>query len=50
MVVEGVGQGTFRNGWFRIRYHVGPLHFEVFRTDELTVCVPEPGRKSCPGF
>jgi hypothetical protein len=40
--------GLYRSGWFRIRYHVGPLHFEIFRTEELTVCAPEPGTRKCP--
>jgi len=41
--------GVYRSGWFRIRYHAGPLSFEVFRTDQLVVCAPEPGKKRCPG-
>jgi hypothetical protein len=41
--------GVYRSGWFRIRYHTGPLLFEVFRTDQLVVCVPDPGKKRCPG-
>ena len=41
--------GVYLSGWFRIRYHVGPLRYEVFRTDELAICAPEPGREGCPG-
>lgn len=41
--------GTYQVGWFRIDYHVGPLPFEIFRTDRLTVCVPAPGQQRCPG-
>ncbi len=40
--------GVYRSGWFRIRYHVGPLPFQIFRTDELAVCAPEPGKRGCP--
>jgi hypothetical protein len=41
--------GVYRSGWFRIRYHVGPLRFEIFRTDQLVVCAPQPGKNHCPG-
>jgi hypothetical protein len=41
--------GVYRSGWFRIRYHVGPLPFQVFRTDQLVVCAPSPGKQGCPG-
>jgi hypothetical protein len=42
----------YRVGWFRIRYHVGPFHFEVFRTDQFMVCGYAPGEPKChvPGF
>jgi hypothetical protein len=42
--------GLYHSGWFRIRYHAGILPFEVFRTDMLTICAPEPGRRRCPGY
>jgi hypothetical protein len=41
--------GVYRIVWTRIRYHVGPFHFEIFRTDQFTVCAPEPAQESCPG-
>ena len=47
--VQVPAPGTYRVGWFRIDYHVGPLHFEVFRTDEVTICAPAPGKHHCPG-
>jgi hypothetical protein len=50
LAVDVPGPGLYRSGWFRVRYHVGPLPFEVFRTDTVEICVPEPGRKSCPGY
>ena len=49
MLFEVPRPGLFRSGWFRIRYHVGALRFEIFRTDELVICSPEPGMKHCPG-
>jgi hypothetical protein len=39
--------GRYTVGWWRIRYHVGPLRFEVFRTDQLVVCAPPPGHADC---
>ena len=48
-VFEVQEPGVYRTGWFRVRYHTGRLTFEVFRTDELIICAPEPGRKRCPG-
>ena len=39
--------GVYRSGWFRIRYHVGPLSFQIFRTDALKVCATEPERSGC---
>jgi hypothetical protein len=48
-VVEVESPGVYRSGWFRVRYHVGVVPFELFRTDQLTICAPEPGRRSCPG-
>jgi hypothetical protein len=50
MVVVVDEPGLYRSGWFRVRYHAGVLPFEVFRTDTVEVCVPEPGRKRCPGY
>ena len=50
MVVVAEEPGLFRSGWFRVRYHAGLLPFEVFRTDQVEICVPEPGRKRCPGY
>jgi hypothetical protein len=50
MVVDVPGPGLYRSGWFRVRYHAGVLPFEIFRTDTLMICVPEPGRKSCAGY
>jgi hypothetical protein len=50
MVVEVPEPGLYRSGWFRVRYHSRPLPFEVFRTDMLTICAPEPGRERCPGY
>jgi hypothetical protein len=46
-VIETPRPGVYRTQWFRIRYHVGPVHFEVFRTDEFIVCAPMPGRERC---
>jgi hypothetical protein len=42
--------GLYRTGWFRVRYHVGPLHFEMFNVGQLKLCAPEPGHRSCPGY
>jgi hypothetical protein len=39
--------GLYWVGWWRIRYHVGPLRFEVFRTDQFSVCAPQAGRADC---
>jgi hypothetical protein len=50
MVVDVAGPGLYRSGSFRVRYHAGLLPFEMFRTDMLMICVPEPGRRSCPGY
>lgn len=50
MVVAADDPGLYRSGWFRVRYHAGLLPFEVFRTDQVEICVPEPGRKRCPGY
>ncbi len=42
-VVRVPARGPYRVGWFRIRYHVGPLHFERFETMQLVVCGLTPG-------
>ena len=49
MLLDVPRPGVYRTGWFRIRYHVGPLRYEIFRTDQLVVCAPEPGKNRCPG-
>ena len=51
VVIEFVlpGRGLYRAGWTRVDYHVGPLHYELFRTDQMEACAPEPGAKHCPG-
>ena len=48
-LVDVSSPGLYRTGWFRVRYHAGPVPFELFRTDQVTLCAPEPGRRSCPG-
>ena len=47
--VVASGEGGYRGGWTRIRYHVGPVPFEIFRTDEQALCIPKPGKHGCPG-
>jgi hypothetical protein len=47
-LVQIPSPGVYRSGWFRITYRAGPLRFEMFRTDELVLCAPEPGKRSCP--
>jgi hypothetical protein len=49
MLLDVPHPGVYRSGWFRIRYHVGPIRFEIFRTDQLVVCAPQPGKTHCPG-
>jgi hypothetical protein len=49
MLLDVPRPGVYRSGWFRIRYHVGALRFEIFRTDELVICAPEEGKKHCRG-